>query len=89
MGLQRETAGRGTLAIYSSVCFFPRIVVRVFSCDLKRQIVFAVMFEFIVFHTTPPALSVIGTLIIVGSAIYITVTSTLSPFTILCSQPRS
>lgn len=23
MGLQRETAGRGTLAIYSSVCFFP------------------------------------------------------------------
>jgi len=55
MGLQRETAGRGTLAIYSSI-------------------VFAVIFEFIVFHTTPPALSIIGTLIIVGSAIYITLT---------------
>ncbi|KAN0135178.1 hypothetical protein V8E53_007069 [Lactarius tabidus] len=55
MGLQRETAGRGTLAIYSSI-------------------VFAVVFEFIVFRTTPSALSIIGTLIIVSSAIYITLT---------------
>ncbi|KAF8258681.1 hypothetical protein EI94DRAFT_1834861 [Lactarius quietus] len=55
MGLQRETAGRGTLAMYSSI-------------------VFAVIFEFLVFHTTPPALSIIGALIIVSSAIYITLT---------------
>jgi drug/metabolite transporter (DMT)-like permease len=57
MGLQRETAGRGTLAIYSSI-------------------VFAVMFEFIFTHTTPSTLSIIGTLIIMTSAIYITLTKT-------------
>ncbi|KAI9450017.1 hypothetical protein BJY52DRAFT_1304849 [Lactarius psammicola] len=55
MGLQRETAGRGTLAIYSSI-------------------VFAIMFEFIFSHTTPSALSIVGTLIIVSSAMYITLT---------------
>ncbi|KAF8267003.1 drug/metabolite transporter [Lactarius quietus] len=58
MGLQRETAGRGTLAIYSSI-------------------VFAVVFESIVFHTTPSALSIIGTFIIVSLAIYITLTKKL------------
>ncbi|KAI9450020.1 hypothetical protein BJY52DRAFT_1304879 [Lactarius psammicola] len=55
MGLQRETAARGTLAIYTSV-------------------VFAIMFEFIVFHTTPSTLSIIGALMIVSSAIYTTLT---------------
>ncbi|KAI9439324.1 integral membrane protein DUF6 [Lactarius indigo] len=55
MGLQRETAGRGTLAIYTSI-------------------VFATMFEFTVFHTTPPTLSIIGAFMIVGSAIYTTLT---------------
>ncbi|KAI9450022.1 integral membrane protein DUF6 [Lactarius psammicola] len=55
MGLQRETAGRGALAIYTSI-------------------VFAIAFEFIVFHTTPSTLSIIGALMIVSSAIYITLT---------------
>lgn len=55
MGLQRETAGRGALAIYTSI-------------------VFAVIFEFAVFHTTPSTLSIIGALIIVASAIYTTLT---------------
>ncbi|KAH8984540.1 hypothetical protein EDB86DRAFT_2962414 [Lactarius hatsudake] len=55
MGLQRETATRGSLAIYTSV-------------------IFAMVFEFTIFHTTPPALSIIGTLMIVSSAIYITLT---------------
>lgn len=55
MGLQRETAGRSALAIYSSI-------------------VFAIMFEFIFSRTTPSPLSVIGTLIIVSSAMYITLT---------------
>ncbi|KAI9439322.1 hypothetical protein H4582DRAFT_1948460 [Lactarius indigo] len=55
MGLQREAAGRGALAIYSSI-------------------VFAVMFEFIFSHTMPSPLSIIGTLIIVSSAVYITLT---------------
>jgi len=52
MGLQRETASRGSLAIYTSV-------------------VFAIMFEFIVFHTTPSALSLAGAAIIISSAVYI------------------
>jgi len=56
MGLQRETAGRGALATYSSI-------------------VFAILFDYIVFHTTPSALSTIGSLIIVSSGIYITLTS--------------
>lgn len=55
MGLQRETASRGSLAIYTSV-------------------VFAVMFEFIVFHTTPSALSLAGAAIIISSAIYVSLT---------------
>ncbi|KAI0776960.1 DUF6-domain-containing protein [Trametes elegans] len=55
MGLQREAAGRGTMAIYI-------------------QIVFATIFERVVFHTSPPFLSVIGTLIILTSAIYVALT---------------
>ncbi|KAH8981189.1 hypothetical protein EDB86DRAFT_2976997 [Lactarius hatsudake] len=54
-GLQREAAGRGTLALYTSV-------------------VYAVLLEFIIFHTTPPPLSIAGTAIIMSSAIYITLT---------------
>ncbi|KAH9008780.1 hypothetical protein EDB84DRAFT_1549747 [Lactarius hengduanensis] len=53
MGLQRETAGRGTLAVYTSI-------------------IFAVMFEFTVFHTAPSALSITGALIIMSSSIYTT-----------------
>ncbi|KAH9961745.1 hypothetical protein BC827DRAFT_1131223 [Russula dissimulans] len=37
------------------------------------SIVFAVIFEFIVFHTTPPPLSIAGTTIILSSAIYTSV----------------
>ncbi|KAH9974987.1 hypothetical protein BGW80DRAFT_1225285 [Lactifluus volemus] len=59
MGLQRETASRGTLAVYTSI-------------------VFAVMFEFVVFHTTPSALSIAGTAVIMSLAIYISVISVLS-----------
>jgi len=55
MGLQRETASRGTLAIYTSV-------------------VFAVMFELIFFHAMPSALSIAGTVIIMSSAIYTSLT---------------
>jgi len=54
MGLQRETASRGTLAIYS-------------------KIIFATMLEQIVFHTFPTFFSVVGALMIVGSALYIVV----------------
>ncbi|KAH8105246.1 EamA-like transporter family-domain-containing protein [Cristinia sonorae] len=60
MGLQRETAGRGTMAVYV-------------------QIVFATTFEQVFFHTTPSVLSVIGTIIIMGSAIYVAVTKENPP----------
>ncbi|OSC97000.1 DUF6-domain-containing protein [Trametes coccinea BRFM310] len=52
MGLQRETAGRGTMAVYI-------------------QIIFATIFERVFFHTSPSFLSVVGTLIILTSAIYV------------------
>jgi len=55
MGLQRETAGRGTMAIYT-------------------QIVFATILERVVFQTTPSALSILGTLIIIAAALYIAFT---------------
>ncbi|RXW20827.1 hypothetical protein EST38_g5016 [Candolleomyces aberdarensis] len=51
MGLQRETASRGSMAIYT-------------------QIVFATIFERIFFNTVPSPLSVIGTVLIIFSAIY-------------------
>ncbi|TFK51526.1 drug/metabolite transporter superfamily [Heliocybe sulcata] len=53
-GLQRETAGRGTMAVYT-------------------QIIYAIAFERIFFHTTPAALSIVGTVIIMTSAIYVAV----------------
>ncbi|KAI0641741.1 DUF6-domain-containing protein [Trametes meyenii] len=55
MGLQRETAGRGTMAVYV-------------------QIIFATIFERVFFHSSPSLLSVVGTLIILTSAIYVAVT---------------
>jgi drug/metabolite transporter (DMT)-like permease len=55
MGLQRETAGRGTMGVYI-------------------QIIFATILERIFFNSTPSVLSVIGTVIIMASAIYIALT---------------
>jgi len=52
MGLQRETAGRATMAVYT-------------------QIVFATIFQRIFFNTTPPWLSIIGTILILSSALYV------------------
>ncbi|KAI0763809.1 EamA-like transporter family-domain-containing protein [Trametes elegans] len=54
-GLQRETASRGTMAIYA-------------------QIVFAALDELVFFHTKPSLLSVLGTAIILTSAIYVALT---------------
>ncbi|KAF8151749.1 EamA-like transporter family-domain-containing protein [Crassisporium funariophilum] len=55
MGLQRETAGRGSMAVYT-------------------QVVFATILERIFFHAVPTALSIIGTLLIISSAIYVALT---------------
>ncbi|KAF8966159.1 EamA-like transporter family-domain-containing protein [Flammula alnicola] len=54
-GLQRETAGRGSMAVYT-------------------QVVFATILERIFFKAIPTALSVIGTLLIISSAIYVALT---------------
>ncbi|CAL1702543.1 unnamed protein product [Somion occarium] len=59
LGLQRETASRGTMAVYI-------------------QIIFATAFEKIFFHTTPSPLSIIGTIIIMSSAVYVAVTKNSS-----------
>ncbi|KIK70105.1 hypothetical protein GYMLUDRAFT_236534 [Collybiopsis luxurians FD-317 M1] len=55
LGLQRETASRGTLAIYTLI---------VFTSFLDR----------LFFHAVPSFLSVTGTVIIVGSALWVVVT---------------
>ncbi|PCH34639.1 DUF6-domain-containing protein [Wolfiporia cocos MD-104 SS10] len=55
MGLQREAAGRVTMAVYV-------------------QIIFATINDLIFFHSTPSLLSIIGTAIIMTSAIYVAVT---------------
>ncbi|KAN0118834.1 hypothetical protein V8E52_004606 [Russula decolorans] len=72
MGFQRETASRGSLAMYTSV-------------------VFAAVLEFIVFHTTPTPLSIVGAIIIMTSAIYSSLTKTAAskPATDPVSEDRS
>ncbi|KAL5638949.1 hypothetical protein ACGC1H_003351 [Rhizoctonia solani] len=52
LGLQRETASRGTMVIYI-------------------QIVFSLVFERIAFGVSPSGLSVLGTCVIIASAIYV------------------
>ncbi|KAI9441947.1 integral membrane protein DUF6 [Lactarius psammicola] len=52
MGLQYETAGRGALAVYTSI-------------------IFALVFEFTIFRTTPSALSIIGILMILTKKTFI------------------
>ncbi|EPS96324.1 drug/metabolite transporter [Fomitopsis schrenkii] len=60
MGLQIETAGRGTMAVYV-------------------QVVYATINDFVFFHSVPNALSIIGTMIIVTSAVYIAVRRSVCP----------
>ncbi|EPS96320.1 hypothetical protein FOMPIDRAFT_1130587 [Fomitopsis schrenkii] len=60
MGLQRETAGRGTMAVYV-------------------QIVYATINDFVFFRTTPTLLSVIGTIVIMSSAMYVAVSKENGP----------
>ncbi|RDB21736.1 hypothetical protein Hypma_010932 [Hypsizygus marmoreus] len=55
MGLQRETAGRGSTAVYT-------------------QVVFAAILERLFFRTVLSILSVLGTLIIISSALYVAMT---------------
>jgi drug/metabolite transporter (DMT)-like permease len=54
LGLQRETASRGAVGMYS-------------------QVLFAVILEWAVFGTLPRGWSVVGMIIVVGSALYVAV----------------
>lgn len=74
MGFQRETASRGSLAMYTSVCLSVFVVSRETS-QLFSKVVFAGVLEFIVFRTTPTPLSIVGAIIIMTSAIYTSVLS--------------
>ena len=63
------------MAVYVQVCI-ARTLYHLMSAahsTASTQIIFATAFEQIFFHTTPSILSVIGTIIIVGSAIYVAV----------------
>lgn len=72
MGLQRETAGRGTMAVYTQVRLFP-LEVSTHTYGPRAQVVFATILERIFFKVVPTALSIIGTLLIISSAIYVAV----------------
>jgi drug/metabolite transporter (DMT)-like permease len=82
MGFQRETASRGALAVYTSVCLLHR---GSFKVSQLFQAVFAIMFDYIVFNTTPSALSITGAAIVISSAIYTSVLSSHSFHLDICS----
>ncbi|KAI5119682.1 hypothetical protein M0805_009626 [Coniferiporia weirii] len=70
MGLQRETAGRGAMAIYV-------------------QIIFASILERIFFHTIPSVLSITGTVIIIGSAVFVAISKQSGQATKPAGDPHS
>lgn len=81
MGLQRETAGRGAMAIYLQVSFSASHEES--RITLVFQIIFATILERIFFYSIPSTLSVVGTCIIMASAIYVAV-SHLTRFNMFC-----
>ena len=72
MGLQRETAGRSTIAVYGQGSAIT-MMLALYAKLWEAQIVFASTFERIFFHTLPSPLSIVGTVIIIGSALYVVV----------------
>lgn len=72
LGLQRETAGRGTIAVYGQGS------TQHDGCSSRAdrsgvQIVFATILQRIFLHIMPSPLSIVGTVIIIGSALYVAV----------------
>lgn len=59
-GLQREKAGRATLASYLSLFY-------------------SLVFEFVLFHTIPPFLSILGATIIISAAVWVAVSLIVNP----------
>ncbi|KAG5641444.1 hypothetical protein DXG03_005218 [Asterophora parasitica] len=71
LGLQRETAGRGTIAVYTQVRKFE---VYSWQTNLTRgpiKVVFAAILERIFFDPVPSVMSILGTLIIISAALYV------------------
>jgi hypothetical protein len=83
MGLQREKAGRGSLAMYTQVS--DDIILLSLSTHhaCLLQLLFATVIERVVFHTRTSFLSVLGTVIILGAALWVAV----SLNTRFCLQP--
>ena len=75
MGLQREAVGRGTMAVYTQVAIILITEIRAGLDKKNEQVVYAMTFDQIFFHSSPSLLSILGTLIIVFSAIYVAVSS--------------
>ncbi|KAF5375941.1 hypothetical protein D9615_008272 [Tricholomella constricta] len=78
MGLQREAAGRASIAVYTQVNRAILIPSAFFSLvrylSPSAQVIFAGILERIFFNPTPSILSVIGTVIILSAALYVVVT---------------
>ena len=70
-GLQKEKAGRAGLAMYLSVSLPIAMLAGIELMPV--QVIFALILEFIVFHTIPPFLSFLGTSIILASAYLVAV----------------
>ncbi|GJJ14181.1 hypothetical protein Clacol_008442 [Clathrus columnatus] len=71
LGLQKETASRGTLALYTQVGTIS--VVQRSAIDFFDKLLFATVLERLIFGTVPSLLSILGTMIIMSSAIYIAI----------------
>lgn len=84
-GLQRETASRGTLALYTQVrkcCHHSNSKSKNNGLNFKfSKLLFATVLERLIFGTVPSLLSILGAAIIMSSAIYIAV-----GFALLCDK---
>jgi hypothetical protein len=80
MGLQREKAGRGSLAMYTQVILFSRRYrIPRLRC-LPPQLLWATTIERVLFHTRTSFLSVVGTIIILSAALWVAVSVPVSAY---------
>lgn len=81
IGLQRETASRGSIGFYTQVSVYSNYRTERLLCKVQYdqilssspQVIYSTMFERILFHNSPSILSIIGTGIIISSASYVVV----------------
>lgn len=76
----RDSQSRSDGDLCSGMCSSTNIYATI-SLNVTSKIIFATILERIFFHTIPSVLSIMGTLIIMGSAVYVAVR-----FFLLCRQ---